>query len=134
MVSAPPAAEPETPAPATIDGGERSLRPQPSAGMNPQRPSPSANHSRVPRARGRGRAKRMSPKGSRRSTPHRRGSAEGYEDWLDRMRVRPAQAGLGRGTSKPGQGHRRLPRTRGGGPLSGATTYASHQVAPRARG
>ena len=104
------------------------------AGMGPSGDSPGFRPGRLPRTRGDGPQRRTHAVPPRQVAPHTRGWALPEPSPRCVRRGCPAHAGMGPRLGTGMTSQRRLPRTRGDGPLSTATSLGSAWVAPHTRG
>ena len=104
------------------------------AGMDPRRSRRAACRIRIPRTRGDGPSAR--PRTARGSTdsPHARGWTSIRDDEPGLAPGFPARAGMDRGRGRPRRGGRRIPRTRGDGPLWMGAPRHHPKDSPHARG
>ena len=104
------------------------------AGMDPGRRAPAGRRSGLPRTRGDGPVQRDSLTPLEEASPHTRGWTPGGRDLRDLRRGFPAHAGMDPPCASWPPSARRLPRTRGDGPLAGRETAEGWLASPHTRG
>ena len=104
------------------------------AGMDPCSPCPIASIARLPRTRGDGPSRTLSPRAVRTASPHTRGWTRRQPHRLRDGRGFPAHAGMDLGYAGERSRGSWLPRTRGDGPVRPPSSLWSRWASPHTRG